>query len=139
MCSSDLGDLQNIVSGLLSYGDGANHVADPTVPGYTKRTLLVTYDTGVNMNNASVDDTATDGTWTAKVRTVPTGDVSGTFELDTLSGGNPAVGNALTLGGVETCTITVVAIQDTGDNATDWNIADDAENRSTEIDLFWDA
>lgn len=136
------GDLQNIVSGSHSYGDGANHVADPTSSGYTKRTLLVEYNTGVNMNNASVDDTVTNGTWTAKVRTVPTGAVTGTFELDTLSGGNPAVGNNLTLGGVETCTITAVAIQDAGANATDWNILAGAEIDGTgadsEVDLFWD-
>ncbi|HUU45442.1 MAG TPA: hypothetical protein VM118_06875, partial [Acidobacteriota bacterium] len=93
-----------------------------------------------NMDNAEVDDTVTDGTWVATVRTVPTGAAAGTFELDLLAGpGLPTTGDTLTLGGVETCTIVTAVMQLTGDNATDWEIASGEENRSTEIDLYWDA
>jgi len=67
--------------------------------------MLITFDGGTNMTNAAVGDTFTDGTWTGVVRTVPSGDASGTFEADTFSGGFPADDDAITLGGVETADV----------------------------------
>lgn len=134
------GDLLNTAGGTHSYGDDAAHIADPADDGYTARTILITFDGGTNMDDASVDDVVTDGTWSGKVRTIPTGAVTGTFECDTLTGGNPANNDAMTLGGVETGSVVGrPSVVFTGANATNYNVAAGKEIRSVGIDLFWDA
>jgi len=130
--NNTLGARDNIVA-----GDNSDDA--PADDGYTKRTILITYDAGTNMNNASVGDTVTDGTWSGKVRTEPTGAATGTFEADTFSAGNPANDDTMTLGGVETGTVNgTPTIVETGANATDYNIKSGAEIRNTAYVLNWD-
>ena len=118
---------------------GPNSDDAPADDGYVKRTILITYDGGTTMNAFSPGDTITKtgGGWTGKVRTVPTGAASGTFEADTLSGGNPVNDHAFTGTAGNAVVNGAPSVVTTGDNATDYNIKTGAEIRSTALVLNW--
>jgi len=121
--------------------DGPNSDHSPTDDGYTKRTILITFDGGTNMTQLQVGDTISKTAgWSAKVRTVPTGDATGTFQADTVTSGNPVNNDAFAKSGGPNAVVNgATSIVMTGANATDYSIKSGAEIRSTEIILNWEA